>query len=283
MPTSQNLISYLIALYARKDTVIGSLLRTLPLNPTTRQVLSLTYNEQLTYLQKLWDFNQTYRRLEPTDASSLYAGQKTAGFLRRFNQLPCTLATRRARADLLSGRDLESSRILILGDDDLLSVELSKRGFKQVAVADCDPVLLDRIRRETADCPTPPRIILADFHKLDQLKEVADVVILDPPYSTEGATAFLKLAISLAAPQATMYMMVNPNVLGAAYQELNAKAVQSGFRLTARREGFNAYPIGAIPSLTMRLAWWHYMRLPLRKTAGRELCFFSDCFEFVRG
>lgn len=283
MPTSQNLISYLIALYPRKDKAIGALLRALPLNPTTRQVLGLTYGEQLAYLQKLWDFNQKHQRLEHSDASSLYAGQKTAGLLRRFNQLPCTLATRKARADLLSGRDLESSRILILGDDDLLSVELSKRGFKQVAVADCDPVLLDRIRRETADCPTPPRIILADFHKLDQLEEVADVVILDPPYSAEGATAFLNLAISLAAPQATMYMMVNPNVLGAAYQELNAKAVQSGFRLTARREGFNAYPIGGIPSIIMRLAWWHYMRLPLRKTVGRELCFFSDCFEFVRG
>jgi N4-bis(aminopropyl)spermidine synthase len=283
VPTSQNLISYLIALYARKDTVIGSLLRSLPLNPTTRQVLGLTYDEQLAYLQKLWGFNQKSQKLERGDTGSRYEGQKIAGFLRRFNQLPCTLATRRARADLLSGRDLESSRILILGDDDLLSVELSKRGFKQVAVADCDPVLLDRIRRETADCATSPRIILADFHRLDQLKEVADVVILDPPYSTEGATAFLNLAVSLAAPQATMYMMVNPHVLGAAYQELNAKAVQSGFRLTARREGFNAYPIGTIPSIIMRLAWWHYMRLPLRKTVGRELCFFSDCFEFVRG
>ena len=107
-------------------------------------------------------------------------------------------------------------------------------------------------------------------------------MILDPPYSPEGATAFLKLAISLAAPRSTMYMMVNPNVLGAAYQELNAAAVQAGFRLTERREGFNAYPIGTIPSTIMRLAWWHYMRLPLRKTAGRDLCFFSDCVEFVR-
>ena len=128
VPASQNLISYLIALYARQDKVIGWVLRALPLNPTTRQVLDLTYDEQLAYLQNLWDFNQRNRGVGSVDRGALYAGQKAAGLMRRFNQLPCTLATRKARADLLSGRGLEASRILILGDDDLLSVELSPRG-----------------------------------------------------------------------------------------------------------------------------------------------------------
>ena len=279
-------IRYLAASYGRKDSVLGPVLRAIPLNATTRQVLSLKRSEQRAYLENLHRFNDA-RPSEPAKARSaasaaLYKMRLTAGLFRRFNQLPCTVETREKRGDLLAGVDPETARVLVLGDDDLVSVELARRGFRHVAVADCDDDLLDRIRRETLALPSPPQIIRADFRQGFKAPEPADVVFLDPPYSIDGALAFLRLALAAAKPAPTtrIYLMINQAILGSAFAAVTDAAAKAGFRLTVTRPGFNAYPIGPLEAGILKTAWKLVLGLPAPKGARGGILFFSDCFEF---
>ncbi|MBM4252480.1 MAG: class I SAM-dependent methyltransferase [Deltaproteobacteria bacterium] len=283
MLNGQGVIRHLLGLYASQDAVIGPLLRALPLNATTRQVLSLSRAEQTGYLEALWKHNQGGNSAPANVAGSdsVYEPRQLAGLFRRFNQLPCTVSTRVKRAALLSGLDPQTASVLLLGDDDLLSVELCRLGYQHVTVADCDQDLLATIRRETAKAPAPPRIIAADFRELPDLGIKADLVVLDPPYTLDGANSFLRLAVKLARPESTIVLMVNKEIMGPAYAGLTAQAKTLGLSLKAHHEGFNAYPIGSMSRLIMRLAWWHYMGVPLGATSKREIYFYSDCFLFT--
>jgi hypothetical protein len=279
MLNGQGVIRQLLGLYASKDPIIGPLLRALPVNATTRQVLGLSRSDQTTYLQALWKHNQKDRTDEAT--GQLYQNKQLGGLFRRFNQLPCTITTRVKRASLFSGHDPKTSSVLILGDDDMLTVELCRRGFAKVTVADCDTELLATIRRETEGLSVAPTTLAADFRQLPDLGIKGDIVVLDPPYTLDGATSFLRLAVSLANPGASLVLMVNKEIMGPNFAELTKQARSLGLTLKAHHEGFNSYPIGTMSRLIMRLAWWHYMGVPLKFTKGRDVYFYSDCFQFI--
>jgi len=278
------MIQFIVGSYARQNSTLGPLLRRVPLNATTRQVLSLERGEQRAYLDKLWRFNHAAGTLAAsTGSSALYQMRKFAGLVRRFNQLPCTVDTRRRRADLLNDCDKDRCRILVLGDDDLLSVELSRRGFRQVTVADCDERLLARLRQETQQYSTPPRIVRADFRQGFVCPEPMDVVFTDPPYSFEGAQAFLRLAVASVAPTGRIFLMVNPEIFGSTFKEISATAVRAGFQLRRHLPAFNAYPIGILEDVALRLSWRLLLNAPAPKTGGNPILFCSDCLEFGRG
>jgi hypothetical protein len=280
-------IRYLLASYCRQGSVLGPLLRAIPLNASTKQVLGLRRSEQRAYLEGLHRFNQEQpltRSGTRGAAAALYKIRKAAGLIRRYNQLPCTVETRQRRADLLTGLDPEQQRILVLGDDDLVSVELARRGFRHVTVADCDAQLIATIARETAGLATPPHIVHADFRRGFVCPEPMDVVFLDPPYSIDGALAFLRLAFASAkdAPTTRVYLMINPAILGSAFAAITDFAARFGYRLAERRPGFNAYPLGAFEATVLRAAWQLVLHLPLPANARGGLLFCSDCFVFER-
>lgn len=281
-------IRYLVASYGRQGAVLGPLLRAIPLNATTKQVLGLKRNEQRAYLETLYRFNQEQPPARSTTrgaaAAALYKISKAAGLIRRYNQLPCTIETRQRRADLLSGLDPEGRRILVLGDDDLVSVELARRGFRHVTVADCDAQLVATIARETAGLATPPRVVQADFRQGFSCPEPMDVVFLDPPYSVDGALAFLRLAFAAAkdAPTTRVYLMINQAILGSAFSEITDFAARCGYRLAETHPAFNAYPLGAFEASVLRAAWKLVLNLPLPVNARSGLLFCSDCFVFAR-
>ena len=284
---SQGVIWYLVSRYAEPRSLIGPLVRAYPFNDTTRQVLSLRRLDIAAYLENLWAFNRERRRRRDGDldgGQDLYAARTTAGMLRRFNQLPCTVDSRKRRADLLGDLDPQSARILVLGDDDLLAVELARRGFAHVTVADCDEVLLERIRQATAGLATPPNIVRADFRQGFSTDKPMDVVFLDPPYSIGGAQAFLDLAVAAAgkSPGTRIYLMINPDLFGVQFSEVIAGVKAAGFSLARQVSRFNAYPIGWFEGLILRGAWRFMLRLPglPGKRSGLEFC--SDCFEFRR-
>jgi hypothetical protein len=298
LTTSQSVLRFLLGSYASETSMLGPLLRQIPLNATTRQVLSLGRAEQRAYFENLWRFNDEQARkgldgaATPEGsggraggraASALYQIRRTAGLIRRFNQLPCTVGTRERRADLLVGLPEATTRILVLGDDDLLSVELARRGYAKVTVADCDEQLLGRIASETKDLETPPRIVRADFRQGFSAPEPADVVFLDPPYFLDGAQAFLRLAIQAAAPAARLYLMINPDIFGGRFGEITGTAGRQSFKVVRHRPRFNAYPIGILEASCLRIAWGLLMGRPLPRLGGRSLLFCSDCFELERG
>ena len=125
MTRSQSVVRYLVGTYKSPTSMFAPLWRVVPLNATTEQVLGLELAEQRAYLENLWQFNHRPQQARSASHDDLYGHSKGIGFLRRFNQLPCTVESRRARADLLREMDPAACRILILGDDDLLAVELA--------------------------------------------------------------------------------------------------------------------------------------------------------------
>lgn len=276
------MVRFLVGTYFRSDSPFASLLKRLPLNATTKQVLSLPRQEQLAYIENLWTFNaERVRRTEKSPSrSALYDMPLAFGLLRRYNQLPCTLETRKARADLLQDFNPAVSRILLLGDDDLVSVELAQRGFAKVTVADCDGRLLTRIGHETARTPDKPELVRADFTAANTSLGLADAVFLDPPYSLDGVRAFLSFAVKTVASRGQLYLMVNPGILGSGFTEIVNWLGRQGFSLKSQRRGFNAYPLGTLESLVLKTAW----RLALGRPAPKvgQLLFCSDCLQFEK-
>jgi predicted methyltransferase len=269
-----------------RRTLLGALVGTTTLNATTKQVLSLSWGERREYLEGLWQFNA---KLAEADGSveqvGLYAVSKTAGVLRRFNQLPCSLASRMRRADLLADAGTKLRKLMILGDDDLLSVELARRGFPQVAVADCDVRLLTRIAQETQELAKPPRLIRADFREGLPEEEKAEICVLDPPNSIAAALTFFRLAIWTVrhCKDAQVYMMINPRILGSNFSLIERFGESCGYEISRHLPAFNSYPLGSVDQLMLRSAW----RVLLGRTApalapDQPLHYSSDCFVFTR-
>ncbi len=264
-------------------TVLGALVKATALNATAKQVLSLRWGERRDYLEALWEFNAQRAASDLPEAATLYDVTKTAGVLRRFNQLPCTLESRLRRADLLADAGARLRRIMILGDDDLLSVELARRGFPHVAVADCDVRLLTRIARETESLEKPPRLIRADFREGLPEDEKAEICVLDPPNSVAAALTFFRLAIWSVrhCRDASVYMMINPRILGSNFSLIERYGELCGYEIVTQVHALNSYPLGSVDQLMLKSAW----RFLLGKQAPDDsgpLHYTSDCFVFRR-
>lgn len=264
-------------------TLLGALVKATALNATTKQVLSLRWNERRQYLEGLWDFNSQRASRADANVDNLYDVSKTAGVLRRFNQLPCTLDSRMRRADLLTESGLSDKRIMILGDDDLLSVELARRNFLDVAVADCDVRLLTRIARETEGMKHAPRLIRADFREGLPETERAEVCLLDPPNSIAAALTFFRLAIWSVrhSRDASICMMINPRILGSNFALIERFGESCGFEIATQVRCFNSYPLGTVDQLMLRSAWRVLLGKRSPATSG-PLHYTSDCFVFKR-
>jgi predicted methyltransferase len=123
------------------------------------------------------------------------------------DQSHCTVETKLRRALLLRDEGaLEGKRVLLLGDDDLLSLALHRLGLLEtigeLVVVDVDPAVLAFIalglrRTVPVACvehdlrlPLPPAFA-GRF----------DTVFTDPPYTAEGAELFLSRAATALAPR----------------------------------------------------------------------------------
>ncbi len=128
------------------------------------------------------------------------------------DQTHCTVATKISRVlRLADAHALAGQRILVLGDDDLISLAIATfaayRGhpgaIRRLAIVDADPDVLGWIGDQAAG--TGVRIDLIG-HDLRQplpagLAGGFDVVLTDPPYTVAGAELFLSRAVSALAAE----------------------------------------------------------------------------------
>jgi N4-bis(aminopropyl)spermidine synthase len=128
------------------------------------------------------------------------------------DQSHCTVATKINRVlRLHAAHAVAGQRILLLGDDDLVSLAIA--GFaawsghpetiRRLAVVDTDPDVLAWIGKEATR--TGVRVDLVE-HDLRQplpatLAGGFDVVMTDPPYTVAGAELFLSRAVTALVPQ----------------------------------------------------------------------------------
>ncbi|MBC7658986.1 MAG: bis-aminopropyl spermidine synthase family protein [Chitinophagaceae bacterium] len=250
-------------------------------NESARQFLSLKLDEQKKLLSDLANFR--------TDAPSKGNYQKWSFYfetIRQHFQLPCTAETRQNRAQLLEelcGRD---GKILLLGDDDLVSWELAKRDFSDVCAADFDQKLLDHIRDLCADLTRQPRLIQGDFSDPAFDPGVApDVVSLDPPYNLRWTHIFISKALEAveSREKAILLLMINPYCFSPKdLENIMERLASHGFRLKERRERFNGYPLQGLSQVLLRAGLRLLDKVPTLEP-GQQFCFSSDLYIFHKG
>lgn len=124
------------------------------------------------------------------------------------DQTHCTVTTKLHRVlKLAQAGALDGRRIILLGDDDLISVTIARFaaltgiGVKSVTVVDTDPAVLDWIGQRASGID----LTLVE-HDLREplpagLTGAFDVACTDPPYTVPGAGLFLSRAVAALAPQ----------------------------------------------------------------------------------
>jgi hypothetical protein len=128
------------------------------------------------------------------------------------DQTHCTAATKLNRVlRMHAAHALAGQRILLLGDDDLISVAIAgfaawsghAAAIRRLAVVDTDPAVLAWIGEQAAATGVPVDLIEHDLREPlpAGLAEGFDVVATDPPYTVAGGELFLSRAVAALAPE----------------------------------------------------------------------------------
>ena len=121
------------------------------------------------------------------------------------DQTHCTVPTKIHRVlRLYETGALDGRRIVLLGDDDLISVAIARfarltgASVRQLTVIDTDPAVLAWIGEQTAGTGVDVRLAEHDLRQPlpGNLAGAFDVACTDPPYTVPGARLFLSRAVS---------------------------------------------------------------------------------------
>lgn len=168
------------------------------------------------------------------------------------DQAPCTAETALLRAALmLETGGLEGKRVLLLGDDDSVSIAIGLVGnalkrpdlTRGIVALDSDQRWLDYIRGAARDEGIALETVNHDLRQPlpEAMRGAFDTVETDPPYTLEGARLFLtRAAQAFAAGGGQCFFSFTqwapPQTLA-----LQAVLANLGFAVQAMRPGFNRY------------------------------------------
>jgi predicted methyltransferase/DNA-directed RNA polymerase subunit RPC12/RpoP len=167
------------------------------------------------------------------------------------DQCPCMPDTAMLRALLmLKNGALEGRRVLILGDDDSLSVAIGLAGralrrgdlTRGVTVVESDPRRVDFLRAAAASEEIAIEVVAHDLRDPlpARLARAFDVVATDPPYTLAGANLFLGRGAEALTGDGACYFSFTqwpaPQLA-----ELQRLFLDLGFVVRALHQGFNRY------------------------------------------
>ncbi len=172
------------------------------------------------------------------------------------DQTHCTVDTKIGRVLAMhEAGALAGTRILILGDDDLISVAIARFAaligapgdIRRLTVLDTDPDVLACIAASTAGTGVTPELVRHDLRDPlpAGLPGAFDVASTDPPYTVAGASLFLSRAVAALGRDAGQHVFFS---FGARRPEetLRTQELITGMGLTVRAmtPNFNEY-VGA--------------------------------------
>lgn len=160
----------------------------------------------------------------------------------RYEQQFCTPRTTQLRCQRIRQSLKPGSRVLVLGDDDLVSLALiAEPGDFQVDVLELDADLVAFLKAQGGE-----RLTVLE-HNLrhgvpESMREAYDVVTTDPPYAAEGMRFFLKCARESLAkkPGSRLFLSTFPGLIESP-EELWADLEQLGFVIEERSNHFSRY------------------------------------------
>jgi hypothetical protein len=167
------------------------------------------------------------------------------------DQCPCTPETAILRALLmLKTGALEGRRVLVLGDDDSLSIAIGLVGqalrqrdlTRGVTVIESDPRRVAFLRAAAASEAIEINALERDLRSPlpTELAGAFDVVATDPPYTLAGATLFLGRAAAALTGDGACYFSFT-RWPAAQLADLQRVVLDLGFAIRAVHPGFNRY------------------------------------------
>ena len=197
----------------------------------------------------------------PPDLAALAAAVQPVadgapGARAELDQTHCTVETKISRVlKLHEARALGGQRILLLGDDDLISVAIAHFAawagspglVRRLTVVDSDPEVLRWAGEQIAGTGAVAELVEHDLRQPlpAGLTGAFDVVMTDPPYTVAGAELFLSRAVAGLAPEPGRHVFFSfgarrPDETLAVQQAMAAM----GLAVRSLTAGFNEY-VGA--------------------------------------
>jgi len=160
----------------------------------------------------------------------------------RYEQQFCTPRTTQLRSQRIRQSLEPGSRVLVLGDDDLVSLALiAEPGDFQVDVLELDADLVAFLKEKGGE-----RLTVLE-HNLrhgvpESMRDAYDVVTTDPPYAAEGMRFFLKCAQAslVKKPGSRLFLSTFPGLIESP-DELWADLKQLGLTIENRSDHFSRY------------------------------------------
>ena len=181
------------------------------------------------------------------------------------DQTHCTVDTKLRRVlRMHDAGALAGQRVILLGDDDLISLAITAFAAQpggaarpaRLVVVDCDPDLLSYLAGHTGGSQPPVELIEHDLRQPlpAGLLGGFDVACTDPPYTTAGAELFLSRAVSALAAGAGRHVFFSYGGRRPA-ETLGIQRLIADLGLTVRAlsPGFNSYQGAGILAGTSHL------------------------------
>jgi hypothetical protein len=133
-----------------------------------------------------------------------------------FNQFPCTNHARKRRVERLLADfpHVISMSVGLLGDDDLLSLELAYQGPFIPIVLDADESLLRYIRELATLTGVAVETHTVDFSRAAPIPVSFDSFFTDPPYSYAGVYSFMHHGLRCLSTRDYVYVVANQMMMG---------------------------------------------------------------------
>jgi predicted methyltransferase len=171
------------------------------------------------------------------------------------DQCHCTPKTKLRRALALHAADaLAGRRILLLGDDDLMSIALvrfvrefgASESIAELAIVDLDDRLLEFVSAELDGTGVAVELVRHDLRDPlpAALRGRFDTVVTDPPYTPTGARLFLSRAVEALAGEGTNVFLSFGSRRPGAQFDLQQLIATLGLEIRALTRDFNDY-VGA--------------------------------------
>lgn len=169
---------------------------------------------------------------------------------RPHSQLPCTQGTASHRVQKALDLFPHSAKILLLGDDDFVSIELAEAGFRNVTAIDIDKKIITDIGKITDDRGLKVRLAVHDLRKPvpQELMDDYDLIFFDPEYSPGGLELFLSAALNFSRghPDTLFFTSIHlMSLMPSGIESAEVLLANAGVEIIEFHQGFNVYPVPA--------------------------------------
>ncbi|MCK4662607.1 MAG: bis-aminopropyl spermidine synthase family protein [Bacteroidales bacterium] len=164
---------------------------------------------------------------------------------KEFHQFPCSKDSVLKRVQTLVDDFpfVTSLKIGLLGDDDLLSVEIARRTNFQPIVFEIDQLVINKIKSIANKERLNIKIVKEDLIKIVLLKHKLDTFITDPPYTVGGILTFLYHGINCLKTKDRFYVIANQMFLGySGIYEILKNLINAGIYPIKILNAYNEYP-----------------------------------------